>query len=246
MPVLIGIVLLGSLLLLYDAHHKIEKSKRLLRAFVLQDDLDPDHKYNHSRPEEYARMLRMIPQIDLAIFPESTLSLEVDTLPKAIQERFASFSHPVWAGAYLEAEHGLYNGVVDLQNRQTLYKKVRIIAFGEYIPKWIESWLPYLPSFATNKMAAATIQPPVPFEGLRAAVTICYEILFSDLVRKSAKEANFLVNLSDLAWLKSKEVLAYMVDIAHIRAMEHAKPMVVSSNGGYSLCLDGTGRFVDM
>src|SRR5690606_31808881 len=99
-----------------------------------------------------------------------------------------------------EGETGpYYNGLIGLGAAQGSYGKRRLVPFGEYVP--LESLLRGTIRFFDLPMShfsrAPEQQPLLTLDGLRIAAAICYEIVYPDLVARSAADANLLVTVSN-------------------------------------------------
>lgn len=131
------------------------------------------------------------------------------------------------------------------------YHKRNLVPFGEYTPL-----IDYLPrelkqlansTVGTGFSSATDTQEPIKTFGLNIADAICFELLFSDLVREQIiKDAEVILNLNDLSWFKSflkgdilkKQFLA----VAVFRAVENKKDLLLAGNSGFSALIDATGK----
>lgn len=217
--------------------------------FVMQDNVPPERKYNpkHAkrRIEAYLSLARRIPGVDAAIFPESTLDVAMGEIKELSSELSSGDTVTGWVGAYIQEGEKLFNAIVTLPSLDVAYKKVHLLPYGEYLPRWIGPWTEYLPSFTKPTMHAGKEECATLLGSIPTAPSICYELLFSESIRKRAQKAQLLANVSDLSWLKDPRVSEYMSDVARIRAMEHAKPLILSANGANSLCIDHKGVITD-
>ncbi len=131
------------------------------------------------------------------------------------------------------------------------YHKRNLVPFGEYTPI-----IDYLP-LELKQLAESTVgsgfaretdnQDPIKTLGLNIAYSICFELLFPDLIRDQiAKDAEVIINLNDLSWFKSflkgnllkKQFLA----VAVFRAVENKKDLILAGNCGFSALIDSTGK----
>ena len=143
------------------------------------------------------------------------------------------------------------------------YDKIHLVMFGEYIPfsNWIPDDFPLrslCPEAMVGKGYTSTPIPPLaaerktgPKTGPLAAVNICFESTVPHFIRRQiialrgrGEEPALLVNLSNDAWFpftcEADQHLATMV----FRAVEHRKPHITASNGGFAAVIDANGRIV--
>jgi apolipoprotein N-acyltransferase len=79
--------------------------------------------------------------------------------------------------------------------------------------------------------------------GNRLGVTICYEIIFPDLVRQSVKNgAEYLVNITNDAWFGKSAASYQHISMAALRAVENRTPIIRAANTGISGIIDATGK----
>lgn len=81
--------------------------------------------------------------------------------------------------------------------------------------------------------------------GGRFAVTICYEAIFPDQVRRYVKEgAEFLVNITNDAWFGRSAAPTQHLAMAVLRAVENRRYLVRAANTGISAIVDSSGRIL--
>ena len=79
---------------------------------------------------------------------------------------------------------------------------------------------------------------------LSISTSICYEIAFSELVRKTAKTSNLLVTISNDTWFGASIGPEQHLEIAQSRALEHQKSLIRATNSGISAIIDRRGKIV--
>jgi apolipoprotein N-acyltransferase len=79
----------------------------------------------------------------------------------------------------------------------------------------------------------------------RFGVTICYEAIFPDQVRRYVKEgADFLVNITNDAWFGRSAAPAQHLAMAALRAAENHRYLIRAANTGISAIVDPEGRIL--
>lgn len=132
------------------------------------------------------------------------------------------------------------------------YRKRRLMPFGEYTPlqgsvTW-PSWL--VPAVAQGRPgdsdAGFEMRPWAPSTpALHIGVVICWENLFSDLSRGAVLGGSaLLVQLTNDAWFGPGRAATQHNAASVLRAVENGVPLVLASNAGPSLVIDGHGRVV--
>jgi apolipoprotein N-acyltransferase len=140
--------------------------------------------------------------------------------------------------AYLLEPHG---PLVD----QQIYHKNILLAFGEYMPLGetfpvLYRWFPQVSNF----MRGNTQEPFILHDGFRLGVTICYEAIVPDFVRKVTADhhVNGLVNLTNDSWFGPTAEPYLHGSLAVFRAVEHRVPLLRVTNTGTSFIVDDRGR----
>jgi len=188
-------------------------------------------------------------QRDLIFWPESAVprlrdhvSAFVDYLDsKAAQEHAALLT-----GIPSRAGEQVFNSVIALGDARGIYHKRHLVPFGEYVP--LEQWLRGSIEFFDLPMSAFSSgpaqQPLLHAKGHAIATLICYEIVFPDLVAKTAVDASLLLTVSNDTWFGDSMGPYQHFQMARMRALENAKPLVRATNDGITAVIDHDGRVV--
>ena len=139
--------------------------------------------------------------------------------------------------AYLVSETG------DTQNR---YDKIHLVPFGEFVPFrkllfFVEKMVEMIGDFGRGKEATL-----FDVAGYKAGVSICYEIIFPDLIRQAVKNgADFLINITNDAWFGKSAASYQHMSMGALRAVENRVPIVRAANTGISGTIDANGALRD-
>ena len=126
------------------------------------------------------------------------------------------------------------------------YDKSHLVPFGEFVPFrkilfFIEKLVVMIGDFGRGK--EATVMETA---GNKAGVSICYEMIFPDLIRQAVKNgANFLVNITNDAWFGKSAASYQHMSMGALRAVENRVPIVRAANTGISGTIDATGKLRD-
>ena len=125
------------------------------------------------------------------------------------------------------------------------YDKMHMVPFGEYVPLksilfFVEKLAHGIGDFEPGRTHTIFQLPTGRF-----GVTICYEVIFPDQVRRYVKEgADFLVNITNDAWFGRSAAPAQHLAMAALRAAENHRYLIRAANTGISAIVDPRGRIV--
>lgn len=134
------------------------------------------------------------------------------------------------------------------------YDKTHLVPFGEYIPlgrycKFLGKltsqagdFFPgkeeYLPLFFNSSGKDDQVQ-------YKAAVLICFEIIFPDISRQFVKNgADILTSITNDAWFGRSSAPAQHFSIGILRAVENRRSLIRAANTGISGFIDPAGRII--
>ena len=126
------------------------------------------------------------------------------------------------------------------------YDKTFLLAFGEYLPLGeafpvLYEWSPHSGRFTPGDHVR-----PIDWDGFRVTVLICYEDIIPAFARHAVTEGkpHLLVNLTNDAWFGDSNAPWQHLALAQMRAIEHRRYLVRSTNSGVSAVIDPLGRTV--
>lgn len=142
-----------------------------------------------------------------------------------------------------------YNAVVALGQGSGIYKKQRLVPFGEYIP--MEGMLDILPNLANNQAIlshsrGAKNQAPLDVKGKNMGLAICYEVAYPETTRHNAKNSDFMLTLSNDAWFGDSAGPHQHLQMVQMRAMETGRWFVRSTNNGITAIINEKGQFMEV
>jgi apolipoprotein N-acyltransferase len=139
--------------------------------------------------------------------------------------------------AYFLSDHGVQLG---------RYDKIHLVPFGEFVP--FRSILFFIDKMVANIGDFERGEEAKVFQlgDNKFAVSICFEIIFPDLVRQPVKQgAGYLVNITNDAWFGKSAASYQHMSMVSLRAVENRVPIVRAANTGISGTVDAFGRIVD-
>ena len=132
----------------------------------------------------------------------------------------------------------------------TVYRKVFLIPFGEYLPVPLdeEKYLPQKFKMRPGSMEgeARAYSSMLEYKGLKLAPFLCYEGILPDHVRAVCDEQrpDVLVSLTNDSWFGDSWEPHQHLNFTRFRAVEHRTPLVRATNTGISAFVSITGDIV--
>jgi apolipoprotein N-acyltransferase len=222
-----------------------------LSVSLLQGNIAQDLKWTAAGTQKamdvYSTLAQSHPA-DLIILPETAVPLLLEHMPHAFWQTLTAQGAALWGVPIRQPDGRFFNAAVLAQREAPwgetagLYAKRHLVPFGEYAPPgfaWFFDWV----SIPMSDFSAGGPHQPLPRLGDQAlALTICYEDLFGNSLRSALPEATLLINLSNTAWFGRSWAQAQHVQIAQMRALETARPMLRATNTGMTALIapDGT------
>jgi apolipoprotein N-acyltransferase len=260
-----SIMLIGSFCYgFYYLKNSVNEEDSQIKATLIQGNIDQklkwEKKYRKKIMETYERLTitSVHNKPDIVIWPEAALpffyNLEIpETL--WLNKLNKSLGIPMLIGGQRLEKNDLgkyiyYNSAYFLKpdsiDKTRRYDKIHLVPFGEFIPfsdilSFIKK-LVYVPGELGRgeKISLFELDP------WKFGVSICYEITFPDLVRKSAKKgAQFLVTITNDAWFGDSAASYQHIAIAALRAVENRTPILRAANTGITGTIDASGKIYD-
>jgi len=219
---------------------------------IIQPSTDPFQKYNQGYSDQIeANILKLSKESSekstLLVLPEAELPYAYEDIRfKEFQEKLPK---QTIMGAWSYKNSNLYNSIVN-STEGSQYNKVHLVPFGEFIP--FEQYLRGLISFFDMPMSTVnrgSIDQNTmyldAFSEISYSALICFDIAFSESVRKSNISSKFIINVSNDTWFGNSIGPYHHLDLARIRAAENNKWLIRAANDGYSAIISNKGTIVD-
>ena len=250
------IIFLSSLILFIPATIEKIEDRRDIYVSIIQPSSDPFLKYKNGYKNEIEQNIlnlveRTSPKSEIVVLPEAELpysmqSKDFTNFIKKIDTSNKEFISGVWS---YKDEH-LYNALININTSES-YNKMHLVPFGEYIP-FISSLRGIISFFDMpmsnvkhgnkNQQNIAIFQDKT----INFAPLICFDIAFSNTVRKSNKSSYFMINISNDTWFGKSIGPYHHLDITRVRAIENNKWIIRSTNDGFSAIITNNGTIVDI
>ena len=255
----ISIILSGGLVIVvfmggYDLQklNWTQPTSEQLSVALVQPNINQHDKWLPSRREQILKGLLTQTEshwdADIIIWPEAAIPLyssqSADYL-KALDKRGKLNQTALITGIPTDTTTGRYhNSMLSLGDSSGQYDKTRLVPFGEYIP--MESLVRGLNSFLNLPMSSYSLgaknQPSLIAKGHKISTSICYEIAYPDLVANNSRNTSMMLTVSNDAWFGESVAPQQHMQIARMRAIENAKPLMRGTNNGITALVDHKGK----
>jgi apolipoprotein N-acyltransferase len=232
-----------------------------LTASLIQGNVPQNIKWRADQRgptiELYTRLSRDRWGRDIIIWPETALPAYFHQA-KSFLQRLATEANENGGSTLLlglpvmseEDDSQYFNAVVRVAANGAgevvtqIYRKSHLVPFGEYIP--LKSVLGGLLDILQVPMAdfsrGSENQPLLEVAGHKVGMSICYEDAFGEEVIRALPDAAFLVNVSNDAWFGDSFAPHQHLQMARMRTLETARPMLRATNNGVSAVIDQRGQ----
>jgi apolipoprotein N-acyltransferase len=223
-----------------------------LSVVLIQPNIDQNKKWSFAERQGILQQLQTQTEphwgADIIIWPEAAIpatpkyvSAFLDDMDRQAKVNQTSLltGIPIYDGR----RRAYFNSVITMGTAQGQYDKTRLVPFGEYVP--MASIIRGLIRFFNLPMSSFSLgetdQPLLNIAGEKVATAICYEIVYPNLVASMAREATMLLTVSNDAWFGRSIAPRQHMQMARMRALENAKPMMRGTNNGVTALVDHRG-----
>jgi len=210
-----------------------------------------DEKYIQYITHTYLKLTYPVLHNDVIIWPEAAIPVPLPLAQPFINElnQLAIEKNSaliVGIPVELPDRKHYYNALIavgDVEASNHHYYKERMVPFGEYVPfePLLRGVIDFFDLPMSTMVPAPTKQSVIIAKGMRFAPAICYEIAYPILVRNMAKEADFILTVSNDAWFGKSIGPIQHLQIAQFRALEMGRYVLRATNTGYTAIIDPSG-----
>lgn len=241
-------------------------SVSLLQGNVPQH-LKFDARFAAQTRQQYMAMIEAAPA-DLVVLPETAWTVPWDRSENTLRMRMAEFLATTGSAVALgsprvvdnphppaqDPMNGLMwtNSVVLLDGAYAshaqpplLYDKRHLVPFGEFVPPGARWFVDLMQIPLGDQSRGPAVQPLFPVRDQHISFNICYEDIFGEeLLAPLHEGATILANVTNLGWFGQSHALPQHLQIARMRALETARPMIRATNTGTTAIIDATGTLL--
>ncbi|MDO5769786.1 MAG: apolipoprotein N-acyltransferase [Psychrobacter sp.] len=259
-------LLLSVALWLSHPQWTVPKGTPNLKVSLIQGNIPQDLKWLTEYQVEtlriYAKLSSTEWDRDLVMWPESSIPMFQTEAWPFISEmvKVAKDNGATWVtgipykddAAFNPATDKyppFYNSVIALGAQgEGLYKKQRLVPFGEYIP--FEGALDLFPNLAGSQdimsySRGTADQAPLKVRGHNLGAAVCYEVAYPDTTRENAMGTDFMMTISNDAWFGTSAGPLQHLQMVQMRALETGRWFMRATNTGVTAIIDDQGRIVE-
>ena len=191
------------------------------------------------------------------VWPESAVPFLIDESPVARAElgpllggRTALITGSIRVDRSSGEDTDVFNSIIVFDGKAepvARYDKWRLVPGGEFLPLgWLLEPLGFrkvvrTPGNFTAGEGPVSIGLP---GGLRAALLVCYEVIFPDRLIDAADRPQLMVNVTNDGWFGRSTGPWQHLAQARLRAIEQGLPVIRAANTGISAVIDSHGRYL--
>jgi apolipoprotein N-acyltransferase len=150
-------------------------------------------------------------------------------------------------GAWNYDENKLYNVIYSSKYTET-YKKKHLVPFGEYIPFFerLRGIIKFFDLPMSNVSKGSNNQKNLNIlNNVKVSTPICFDIAFSNTIRKMNKSSLLMINISNDTWFGNSIGPYQHLNLARIRSIENNRWTIRSTNDGISAIISNNGTIVN-
>jgi apolipoprotein N-acyltransferase len=183
---------------------------------------------------------------DMVIWPEAALTLFKDSagpVLESLDREGKRSGTALLLGLPSRDEQSFFNSAVVVGEGDGYYQKRHLVPFGEYVPleQWLRGAIAFFDLPMSRNRSGPAQQTLLNMKGVSVALSICYEVVFPDLVRSDADQAGLLVTISNDTWFGSSIGPHQHLQMARMRALENGRYLVRATNNGLTAIVDQKG-----
>lgn len=181
---------------------------------------------------------------DLLVFGEGIIDPGINFPPDLPFERSPKI--PFLYGTIRKEQGRSYqSSVLHQNNKWTIYDKLRLVAFGEYVP--FKKLFSFTTSLGAPKkdISVGLDHKVMKLSDFKFGNMICFESLFCDIAwQQAVKGAQFLVVISQDDWFQGTTFLEHLKLASIYRSIETGLPLVRTTNLGYTFFTNSRGKII--
>lgn len=235
-----------------DYLKKVDNNLPTISASLIQGNITGKQKMDSSNFElsidTYNKLteLSLVDNtVDVIIWPESVFPFAYHGDRNFFNENLTIDEPYLVMGIVYSAGGEMTNSCLLIKDKNSLqrYDKERLLVFGEYVP--FEKLFPFLRMLTPFKRSLNRGQTlSVFFMGeARASLSICFEDLFPDLIRRKNNEgSNLMINITNDSWFGNGIGPIHHSVLARLRAIENRRSFYRCTATGLTTASSITGE----
>ena len=244
------LIIFFNILYFYNPIWSIDK-KEPLKISILQPNISVGIKYNDNKidsiKKKYLSLLSNNIINKTIILPETAIPIIYERDKNFYSSMLKSEDTNIISGIfhYESIQNKIYNSMLVLNRDEKIYNKRHLVPFGEYTPfKKIFSYIANKLNMPMSNLSHGNLnQKPFLIDNIIIHPLICYEIAYSSLINMT-NDYSIIVNISNDSWFGNTFAPHQHLQIAQVRALETASPVIRAANTGISAIIDKNGLII--
>lgn len=244
------LVIFFHILYFYNPVWTIDQ-KEPLKISILQPNINVGIKYDNDQinfiKQKYLSLLSDNVTNNNIILPETAIPIIYERDKNFYNSMLKSDDTNIITGIfhYEASQNKIYNSMLVLNKDEKFYNKRHLVPFGEYTPfKIFFSYIANKLNIPMSNLSHGNLnQKPFLINNITIHPLICYEIAYSSLINMT-KDYSIIINISNDSWFGNTFAPYQHLQIAQVRALETAHPIIRAANTGISALIDKNGLIV--
>ena len=223
-----------------------------LEISVLQPNINVGLKYDYSQidliKKKYLSMISENTVNQTIILPETAIPLIYEKDKKFYNSISSLDNSTIITGIFHKKlnQNKIYNSMLVLNKDEQIYNKRHLVPFGEYTPfKIFFSYIAKKLNIPMSDLSHGDLnQKPFLVDNITMHPLICYEIAYPSLINMT-NNYSVIINISNDAWFGNTFAPYQHLQIAQVRALETAHPVIRAANTGINHCSVKNGSIIE-
>ncbi len=247
----IGVFLFSGL---FSYIHWTKPTDESLKVSLIQGNINHLEKWSARYFEKlfdtYQKLTSVSWGSDLIVWPETALPLPNTDLVDLLNYLESNVkTHNAYLALGMPYEHkvDMYTNAMMIlgDKKRQLYEKEHLVPFGEYQPlTFLNPIIKYLGIPFPNMQPGSIHQHNLKIHHFSIAPLICYEVAFSEILRRHLPGANLLMTISDDSWYDHSWLKSQHLQIAQMRSLESGRMQLFETNDGISAIINAQGDLI--
>ena len=244
---IVGILVSGALV----SEQDYVRENGALRIAGIQANLDQHTKWLptqfQSNLDAHTQLMNGLDQADLIVWSEASLTRFADQAKgelSALDRWAGSRNQGLIIGVPSRDSGGYYNDVRGLGLAEGEYLKRHLVPFGEFVPfaPLLRGVIAFFDLPMSRNQSGPMDQIPITFLDHALSVSICYEVVNAELIRRTVADPALLLTLSNDTWFGRSMGPEQHLEIAQMRALEMGRSMFRVTNNGVTALISNRGE----
>lgn len=232
--------------------HWVKPTGKYITVSAVQGDINQDEKWlpRMVRPiiEKYLSLTTNEWGRNLVVWPEASITLFRHEASDLLQQLDAigkrSGTTLVLGIPQLSPDGRFLNTAVALGEGSGTYIKRHLVPFGEYVPfeKELRGLITFFNLPMSHNEPGPAQQTPMHAGKLTLSMSICYEVVYPELVRSTVRRPDLFITISNDTWFGHSFGPWQHFEMARMRALENGRYMVRATNNGVTGIIDQRGK----